>query len=118
VTKASVYTDTIRQIYGMVCNNVRSRKIIMGGVTLTLFGIITILGAVFTSAIAARGHHAFGSWQIEDRPITAPKSTVESMPKTPPTLGEEKSIPLAKPPVPTITPNRRSQHTKESTPRL
>jgi hypothetical protein len=64
-TKASILVDTVRQIYGMADNNLRSARIIKRGVYLTLCGVIAILGALYVSTWGARGHHVFGAWQID-----------------------------------------------------
>ena len=64
-TTSSIVRDTIRQIYGMANNNMRSSRIIKRGVYLTSFGVVMILVAIYSSALAARGYHIGGSWQIE-----------------------------------------------------
>ncbi len=94
-TKASMLTDTLSQIYGMAHNNLRSYKIIKRGVVLTFCGVVAIVGAICSAALAARGHHAFGSWQTE---ITPSSSTQAAAPT--PTAAQQLS---SKPAVPSIT---------------
>jgi hypothetical protein len=77
-SKSNVTTDTIRQVFGMAQNNIRSARIVRGGVILTICGLTTVFGAVFSSAIAARGHHAFGSWQIETIAGSANPSSLQN----------------------------------------
>jgi hypothetical protein len=67
----SILKDTIRQIYGMAHNNVRSVRIVTKGVCLTFCGVLMIVAAIYASALAARGHHAFGIWQTETNWITS-----------------------------------------------
>jgi Na+-transporting methylmalonyl-CoA/oxaloacetate decarboxylase gamma subunit len=64
-TKSTILTDTIRQIYGMADNNLRSARIITKGVYLTTGGVIMIFLAICASAFAVRGHHILGVWQVE-----------------------------------------------------
>jgi hypothetical protein len=64
-TKTSILADTIRQIYGMASNNLRSARIIKRGVQLTLCGIIAILCALYVSTWGVRGHHVLGVWKID-----------------------------------------------------
>ncbi len=110
-TRDTIITDTLRQVYGMANNNRRSMKITKAGVILTLFGVVMILGAIFTSAIAARGYHAFGSWQID----TASESTSPSVsqsngrpsqaqPAAP--LTGKSSVPAARTPAPPAPPSQ------------
>ena len=77
-TKSTILTDTVRQIYGMADNNLRSARIIKSGVYLTTAGVILILCAIYVSAFAARGHHALGLWQNEVADVVAVPSTVSS----------------------------------------
>lgn len=65
MTPSANLKDTIRQIYGMADNNMRSEKIIKTGVKLTVWGVVMIVLAIYVSVAAARGYHALGTWQIE-----------------------------------------------------
>ena len=84
-TPTSILTDSIRQVYGMADNNVRSARIIKRGVGLTLCGVIAIVAALFASAASARGYHPLGVWQVGpgavpiDAPVDAgPRNVVPS----------------------------------------
>jgi hypothetical protein len=111
-TKTSILADTIRQIYGMADNNLRSARIIKRGVQLTLSGIALILCALYVSTLGARGHHAFGVWQINSTAgsvAQAPhSSTSPSQPSsTAPVLqpSDLQAPPTSIPPNPHISPN-------------
>lgn len=100
-TKESILTDTVRQIYGMAHNNLRSVKIVKRGVSLTLCGVVGILGAVFTSSISARGYHVFGTWQKELSINN--KNAVAGDP--PGLVTQTHSNPQARAPLPSTTPS-------------
>ena len=92
-TKAMLLADTIRQIYGMASNNMRSAKIIKCGVWLTSSGVLMILGAVCFSALSARGYHAFGAWQQDTG--QAGQNTQPASPTVTPQTSVSVSGPLA-----------------------
>ena len=102
-TKTSFLTDTIRSIYGMVRNNLRSYRIIRRGVSFTLVGVVAIVAAMVTSAFAVRGHHAFGSWKTESistsggagvaQPTSAHVPSGGATPIVPPAVPVSASIP-------------------------
>lgn len=68
-SKSALLIDTVRQIYGMASNNMRSARILKRGVYLTSAGVILILGAIFINAGAARGVHLLGRWQPDDKAL-------------------------------------------------
>jgi|GEM_PF-7074039 len=123
-TKTSDLADTVRQIYGMANNNLRSARIIKRGVQFTLCGIALILCALYASALGARGHHAFGSWQINATggsaaplpqsaaPPSQPSSTAPALQPT-----GIHAPPTSIPPSPHTSPNPQpKQHQLRNTP--
>jgi len=99
-TKDGVLTDTIRQIYGMAANNLRSARIVTIGVRLTIGGVIMVLAALSTSAFAARGYHLLGTWQIDAQATNSVISSSAAIPdpsSVPVTSGAPATIPLTSP---------------------
>jgi hypothetical protein len=81
-TESSFIKNTIRQIYGMANNNMRSARILKEGVYFTSFGILAILGALATSGLSARGYHMFGTWQTDSNGTNIMITNVVILPST------------------------------------
>lgn len=102
-TKADILADTIRQIYGMASNNIRSANIIKCGVWLTSFGVLMILGSVCFSALSAHGYHAFGAWQqdtgqaVQNTQPASPKATPQTSMSVSEPLVPAKTLPATVP---------------------
>lgn len=96
-TKANILSDTIRQIYGMANNNMRSATIIKCGVWLTSFGVLMVLGAICSSALSAHGYHALGAWQQD------PGQVVQNTQPVSPKVTPQAPASIPTPPAPATT---------------
>jgi hypothetical protein len=75
--EGQVFTDTVRQVYGMAYNNDISRKTIARGVWLTRAGILLIWLSVVGVVLSARDIHPLGKWVAKSQEMS---QNTESLP--------------------------------------